>query len=159
MMTSSRTETLKNTNYPGIITMPGPCTSQSKQRESRRQQILFYFMDRFSNSSSWRTAVNLAAWTDWMEDRDIVVILVGDYDNLLPATRFAHELKLPFLLLADHDDGLWQRYGTPVFGSDRRQNAYVLVDDSGQVRFSVGSEWTTEGLRAEALIGAIDKPC
>ncbi len=95
-----------------------------------------------------------------MEERDIVVILVGDFDNLLPATRYAFELKLPFLLLADHEDGLWQRYGTPVFGSDRRQNAYVLVNDTGKVCFSAGSEWTTEGLTAEALLGAIDKkPC
>ena len=159
MMTSSRTETLKNTNYPGIITMPGPCTSQPKQRESRRQQLLFYFMDRFSNSSSWRTAVNLAAWSDWMEDRDIVVILVGDYGNLLPATRFAFELKLPFLLLADHDNALWQRYGVPVFNSDKRQNAYVLVDDKGQVSFSLGSEWVAEKLRPEVLLRAIDRPC
>ena len=159
MMTSSRTETLENTNYPGIITVPGPCTSQPKLKRGRRQQILFYFMDRFSNSSSWRTAANLAAWSDWMEARDIVVIIVGDYDNLLPATRLALELKLPFLLLADHDNGRWQRYGMEVFGSDQRKNAYVLVDDTGQVGFTLGSEWTAEELRAEVLLRAIDTPC
>lgn len=94
-----------------------------------------------------------------MESRDIVVILVGDYDNLLPATKFASEIKLPFLLLADHDNGLWQRYGRPVFNSSQRQNAYILVDNRGQVCYSLGSEWTTENLRADALLRAIDKPC
>jgi hypothetical protein len=159
MMTSSQTETLENTNYPGIITVPGPCTSQPKLKAGRRQQILFYFMDRFSNSTSWRTAANLAAWSDWMEARDIVVILVGDYANLLPATRFAFDLKLPFLLLADHENGLWQRYGMDLFGSNQRQNAYVLVDDTGKVRFTLGSECAAHELRAKVLLRAIDKPC
>jgi len=100
-------------------------------------QVLFFFMERFSNSRSWRSAMKLAASNKWFDEQNIVVILVGDYEHLLPATRLAAEMGLPFLLLADHDGALWRRYGRCEFNSRQRKDAYVLVDFCGQVQYSV----------------------
>ena len=158
MMTRNQTDTLTDTNYPGIISGQGSCTTRSYRKDSG-QQILFYFMDRFTNSRSWQAAITLAACSEWMEDRNIIVILVGDYDNLLPATRFAFELRLPFLLLADHKDALWQRYGKPALRTNERQNAYVLVDGRGKVRYSLGADTSADVLETSDLLRAISRSC
>ena len=101
--------------------------------------------------------MKLALYNDRFDDNNIVVILVGDYKRLLPATRLAAEMELPFLLLADHDGALWRRYGRPEFNSLQRRDAYILVDLCGQVQYSVQENQCGLRLAAEQLFTAIDR--
>ena len=122
-----------------------------------RPQVLFFFMERFSNSRSWQSAMKLAANNEWFDDNNIVVILVGDFKHLLPATRLAAEMELPFLLLADHDGALWRRYGRPEFNTLQRRDAYVLVDLCKQVQYSIQENQFGLRLATDQLITAIDR--
>ena len=81
--------------------------------------------------------MKLAAFNKWFDDHNIIVILVGDHERLMPATRLAGEMGLPFLILADHDGALWRRYGRCEFNSLQRRDAYVLVDLCGRVQYSI----------------------
>jgi peroxiredoxin len=122
-----------------------------------RPQVLFFFMERFSNSRSWQSAMKLALYNEWFDDHNIVVILVGDIEHLLPATRLAAEMELPFLLLADHDGALWRRYSRPEFNTLQRRDAYVLVDLCGQVQYSVQENQFGPMLATDQLFTAIDR--
>jgi hypothetical protein len=101
--------------------------------------------------------MNLALNNEWFDDNNIVVILVGDFEHLLPATRLAAEMELPFLLLADHDGALWRRYGRPEFNTLQRRDAYVLVNLCGQVQYSVQEHQFGLRLAADQLFTAIDR--
>ncbi|GMQ77945.1 MAG: hypothetical protein BMS9Abin02_0437 [Anaerolineae bacterium] len=156
MMRRSRTTTYKSHCYGNSL------NSASTERAIQTNligcpQVLFFFMGRFSNSRSWKSAVMLALNNEWFDDNNIVVILVGDYKHLLPATRLAAEMELPFLLLADHDGILWRRYGRPEFNTLQPRDAYVLVDLCGQVQYSVQENQFGQRVATEKLITAVDK--
>ncbi len=136
MRGSLSTTTIKSPCQGGLLS--GTLASQSPIfSKARNPQVLFFFMERFSNSRSWRSAMKLAAQSNWFDDHNIIIILVGDHEHLMPATRLADEMGLPFLLLSDHDGALWRRYGRCEFNSLQRRDAYVLVDLCGRVQYSI----------------------
>ena len=156
MMRRSRTTTYPSQCHGSLI---NEVISESMIRSNKatKPQVLFFFMERFSNSRSWQSAMKLAASNDWFDDRNIVVILVGDYKHLIPATRLAAEMELPFLLLADHDGALWRRYGRTAFNSLDRRDAYVLVDLCGRVQYSVQDRQYGLMLATEQLFSSVDR--
>ena len=156
MMRRSRTTTYKSHCYSNPLN--SALTDRPIQTNLiNRPQVLFFFMERFSNSRSWKSAMKLALNNEWFDDNNIVVILVGDFKQLLPATRLAAEMELPFLLLADHDGALWRRYGRPAFKTLQRGDAYVLVDLCGQVQYSVQENQFGPMMATDQLFTAIDR--
>ncbi len=123
--------------------------------KARSPQILFFFMERFSNSRSWRSAMKLAAHNNWFDDHNIIVILVGDGEHLMPANRLADEMGLPFLLLADHTGALWRRFARSEFKSLQRRDAYVLVDLCGRVQYSIQDQRFGLNPAADQLVSSM----
>lgn len=156
MMRRSRTTTFESYCYGNPLNRD--LTERTIQTNlTARPQVLFFFMERFSNSRSWQSAIKLAGNNEWFDDNNIVVILVGDFRHLLPATRLAAEMELPFLLLADHDGALWRRYGRPEFNTLLRRDAYVLVDLCGKVQYSVQEQQFGLKLATDQLFAALDR--
>ena len=94
MMRRSRTTTYKTHCYSNSLI--SALTERAIQTNLiARPQVLFFFMERFSNSRSWQSAMKLALNNEWFDDHNIVVILVGDFKHLLPATRLAAAMVIP----------------------------------------------------------------
>lgn len=125
-----------DTNLTNCLPTVRPILAQQKASHRERtwsaacQDVLFYFMDRFTCSHCWQVAVQLARQQALLEERGIKVVLVGGHRYGHEAARLAKDLGLSFPIIADRCATLKQRY----LGKHQQDShgSLVLVDSFGR---------------------------
>jgi peroxiredoxin len=100
-----------------------------------QQQVLFYFMSRFTCSRCWYALMALAHFQEQLRAQQTMVVVVGDGDHIQAAAHLAEELAIPFPLVADNNGTLRRLYGLPRPGRCAQSGVFALVDGQGRVCF------------------------